>query len=113
MTMAVAAAAVATTTAAALTSGGNCVGCGVGEAESSKGGTVLYLQALGGGVGHGAVDEPTEECAGEGEGGDLRHHRGFDGGGCRLPSLSSTSSSPTLTTTTTTTSMTTTMRAWS
>jgi hypothetical protein len=61
--MAVAVVAVATTTAAALTSGGNCNGCGIGVAESSKGGTVLHLQALGCGVGHGTVDKPTEEGA--------------------------------------------------
>ncbi len=66
--MAVAALEVVTTTAAALTLGGGCGGCGVEEAESSEGGTVLHLQALGG-VGHGAVDKPTEEGAGEGEGG--------------------------------------------
>ncbi len=54
------------TAVAALLLGGN---CGVREAESSKGGMVLHLQASGGGVGRGAVDKPTEEGAGEGEGG--------------------------------------------
>ncbi len=82
--MAMAAAAVATTTAAALTSGGICGGRCVREAESSKGGMVLHLQASGDGVERGAVDEPTEEGAGEGERGDPCHPRGFDNGGCRL-----------------------------
>ncbi len=105
-----AALAVATTTAAALTSGGDCGGRGVREAESSEGGTVLHLQALGGWVGRGAVDEPTEEGAGEGEGGVRHRCRGFDGRGRGLPSPLSTSSSLTLsmTTTTTMTTMTTT-----
>jgi hypothetical protein len=67
--MAVAAVAVATTAAATLTMGGNCSSRGIGEAESSKGGMVLHLQALGSGIGHGAVDEPMEEGEGEGEGG--------------------------------------------
>ncbi len=67
--MAVVVVAVATTMAAALTLGGNCSGRGIGEAESSKGGTVLHLQALGGGVGRGAVDKLMEEGAGEGGGG--------------------------------------------
>ncbi len=67
--MSVAAAAVATTTAAALTLGGDCGNCGVKEAESSKGGKVLHLQSLGGGIECGAIDEPTEDGAGEGEGG--------------------------------------------
>jgi hypothetical protein len=84
--MAVAAAAVAMTTAVALTSGGNCGGRSVGEAESSKGGTVLHLQASGCGVGHGVVNEPTDEGTGEGEGGDRHRHRGFNGGGCGLQS---------------------------
>ncbi len=108
--MAVAAAALATTAVAALTLRGDCSGRGIGEAESSKGGMVLHLQALGSGVGHDTVAEPTEESAGEGEGGDHRHHRGFDGRGCGLPSASSTLLSPTSTTTRTTTMTTTTMR---
>ncbi len=45
-------------------------GGGVGEAESSKGGMVLHLLALGGGIGRGTVNEPMEESAGEGKGGD-------------------------------------------
>ncbi len=49
--MAVMAAAVAMRMVVALTSGGNCGGHSVGEAESSKGGKVLHLQSLGGGVG--------------------------------------------------------------
>ncbi len=69
--MAVGTATVGTMAAEALTLGGNCSGRGIGEEESSKGGTVLYLQALGGGVGRGMFDEPTEEGAGEGEGGIL------------------------------------------
>jgi hypothetical protein len=68
-TMAVATAAVATTRAMALTLRGNCGGRGVGEAESSKGGTVLHLQASDRGVGRGAVDELMEEDTREGEGG--------------------------------------------
>jgi hypothetical protein len=95
--MAVAAVAVAMTMAAALTSRGDCGGRGVGEAESSKGGTVLHLQASGGGVGRGAVNEPTDEGAGEGEGGDRCRGHGFDGGGRELPSPLSTLSSLTLT----------------
>ncbi len=71
----------ATMTAAALTSGGNGGGRGVGEVESSEGGKVLNLQALGVGVGCGTVDEPTEESAGEGEGGDHCHCYGFYGRG--------------------------------
>jgi hypothetical protein len=66
VTMAVAAAAVATMSAAALTSGGNCRSPGVGEAESSKGGMVLHLQALGSGVGCGTANKPTKEGAGGG-----------------------------------------------
>ncbi len=62
--MAVAAAAVAKTAAAALTSGGNCDGRGIREAESSKGGMVLHLQASGGGIERGVIDEPTEEGKG-------------------------------------------------
>ncbi len=76
----------ATMTAAALTSGGACGGRGVGEGESSKGGTVLHLQALGCGVGRGAVDKPMEEGAGEGKGGDHHCRCRFDGRGCRLQS---------------------------
>jgi hypothetical protein len=113
-TMAVAAAAVATTAAAALTLGGKCGGRSVGEAESYKGGMVLHLQASGVGVGRGAVNKPTEDGAGEWEGGDRCCHRGFDGGGHGLPSPPSTLSSPTSTTmtmTTTTTMMMTTTRA--
>jgi hypothetical protein len=109
--MAVAAGAVAMTTAAALTLGGNCGGCGIGEAKSSKGGMVLHLQASGGGVGRGAVDEPTEEGAEDGGKGDHCHRCGFDGGGRGLLSPLSTLSSPTSTTTTMTITMTTTMRA--
>jgi hypothetical protein len=112
-TMAVMAAAVARTAAAALTLGDDCSGCSVGEAESSKGGTVLHLQALSGGVGRGAVDEPTEEGTGEGGGWDCGCPCGFHGGGRRLPSPSSTLSSPTLTTTMTTLRMATTTWAWS
>ncbi len=108
--MAVAAAAVATTAAATLTLGGDCGGPGIGEAESSKGGTVLHLQALGGSVGRGAINKLTEEGAGEGEGGDCCCHHGFNGGGCRLPSPSLTLSSPTSTMTTKTMLMTT--RTW-
>ncbi len=108
-TMAVAAAAVATTTVAALTLGDNCSGRGIGEAESSKGGMVLHLQASGGGIGRGAVNKPTEEGAGEGEGGDCCHRRGFDDGGHGLPSPLLTSSSLTSTTMTATMTMMTTM----
>jgi hypothetical protein len=62
-TIEVAAAAVAMTAATAPTSGGDCGGCGIGEAESLEGGMVL-----GGGIGRGAVDKPMEEGAGEGGG---------------------------------------------
>jgi hypothetical protein len=108
--MAVAAAAVVMTVAAALTSGGDYGGHGIGEAESSKGGTVLHLQALGGSVGRGVVDELMEEGAGEGEGGDCCHHRRFNGGGRGLLTPLSTLSSPMLMTMTMTMTMTTTTK---
>jgi hypothetical protein len=88
--MAVPAVAVATTTEAALTLGGDSGSRNIGEVESSKGEMVLHLQTLGGGVGCGAVNEPTIEGAGEGEGGDLCCHHGFNSGGCGLPSPLST-----------------------
>jgi hypothetical protein len=111
--MAMAAAAVVTTVVVALTSGGDCGGRGVEEAESSKGGMVLNLQALGGSVGCGAVNKLTEEGTREGGGGDHLRCRGFDSKGCGLPSPLSTLSSPTLTTTMTTTTTITTTRAQS
>ncbi len=51
VTMAVVVVAVATMMAAALTLGGFGGGCGVREAESSKGGMVLHLQASGSSIG--------------------------------------------------------------
>jgi hypothetical protein len=66
--MAVTLAAVARMTAVALTSGGDCGGHSVGEVKSSKEGMVLHLQVLGSSVGHGAVNKPLRESAGEREG---------------------------------------------
>jgi hypothetical protein len=77
-TMAVVAGAVVTMMAWALTSGGDGGSHGIGEVESSKGGTVLHLQASGSSIGHGAIDKPTEEDTGEG-GGDPHCCHGFDG----------------------------------
>ncbi len=68
VTMAVAVAEVAMTTAMALTLGGNGSSHGIGEAESSKGGMVLHLQALGSSVGRGAVNKPTERVQERGRG---------------------------------------------
>jgi hypothetical protein len=102
VTMAVAAVAVAMTMVAALTLRGGCGSRCVGEAESSKGGTVLHLQALGSGGGHGLVKEPMEEGAGLGEGGNHCRCHGFDSRGCGHSSPLLTSSSPTTTTMTTT-----------
>jgi hypothetical protein len=102
---------VATTTAVALPSGGDGSGRSIGEVESSKGGLVLHLQALGGGVGCGAIEELMEEGAAEGEGGVRHRCHGFNSRGCRFPSPSTTSSSPMLVTMMTMTMTTTTTRA--
>jgi hypothetical protein len=101
--MAVAAAAVAMTMATALTSGGDCGSRSIGEEKSYKGGKVLNLKSLGGGVGCGVVDKPTEEGTGEWEGGNHCRCPGFDGGGCGLLSPLSTSLSLMSIMTTTTT----------
>jgi hypothetical protein len=78
--MAVAVAEVASMSVVALTLGGNGGGRIIREAETSEGGMVFYLQASGGSIRHGAIDEPMEEGAGEGEGGDPHWRCGADGG---------------------------------
>jgi hypothetical protein len=67
--MAVVEAAVVTMMAGALTLGGHCGSYSIGEAESSKGGVVLHLQALGGSVGCGAVDNQQRRAQERGRGG--------------------------------------------